>query len=125
MSIKFHFPLGGCLDQEESRINNLLCFFIARILSSAGKELKDNFLKALAEREEANRNGKMSVSKFENFYKRCMMNTYHSDIGIMNCQYENVKSDNISEHICMGIHTCQNHTCNFRNGQEIAWVLLK
>ncbi|XP_054845533.1 cilia- and flagella-associated protein 299 [Eublepharis macularius] len=31
-----------------------------KTLSSAGKELKDNFLKALAEREEANRNGKMS-----------------------------------------------------------------
>ncbi|XP_034287093.1 cilia- and flagella-associated protein 299 isoform X2 [Pantherophis guttatus] len=31
-----------------------------KILSSAGKELKDNFLKALAEREEANRNGKVS-----------------------------------------------------------------
>ncbi|XP_069782841.1 cilia- and flagella-associated protein 299 isoform X2 [Narcine bancroftii] len=31
------------------------------ILASAGKELKDNFLMALAEREENNRNGKMSV----------------------------------------------------------------
>ncbi|XP_020658829.3 cilia- and flagella-associated protein 299 [Pogona vitticeps] len=31
-----------------------------KTLSSAGKELKDNFLKALAEREEANRSGKMS-----------------------------------------------------------------
>ncbi|XP_069601807.1 cilia- and flagella-associated protein 299 isoform X2 [Ranitomeya imitator] len=31
-----------------------------KILSSAGKELKDNFLKALALREEANRNGKMT-----------------------------------------------------------------
>ncbi|XP_058049420.1 cilia- and flagella-associated protein 299 [Ahaetulla prasina] len=31
-----------------------------KILSSAGKELKDNFLTALAEREEANRNGKVS-----------------------------------------------------------------
>ncbi|XP_066488844.1 cilia- and flagella-associated protein 299 [Tiliqua scincoides] len=31
-----------------------------KTLSSAKKELKDNFLKALAEREEANRNGKMS-----------------------------------------------------------------
>ncbi|CAM5106791.1 unnamed protein product [Eretmochelys imbricata] len=31
-----------------------------KMLSSAGKELKDNFLKALAEREEANRNGKMA-----------------------------------------------------------------
>ncbi|XP_013875127.1 cilia- and flagella-associated protein 299 isoform X2 [Austrofundulus limnaeus] len=32
----------------------------AVILASAGKELKDNFLKALAEREEANRSGKMT-----------------------------------------------------------------
>ncbi|XP_063794747.1 cilia- and flagella-associated protein 299 isoform X1 [Pseudophryne corroboree] len=31
-----------------------------KTLSSAGKELKDNFLKALALREEANRNGKMT-----------------------------------------------------------------
>ncbi|XP_040273864.1 cilia- and flagella-associated protein 299 [Bufo bufo] len=31
-----------------------------KILSSAGKELNDNFLKALALREEANRNGKMT-----------------------------------------------------------------
>ncbi|KAM9142498.1 cilia- and flagella-associated protein 299 [Pangshura tecta] len=31
-----------------------------KTLSSAGKELKDNFLKALAEREEANRSGKMA-----------------------------------------------------------------
>ncbi|KAM4053884.1 cilia- and flagella-associated protein 299 [Anomaloglossus baeobatrachus] len=31
-----------------------------KILSSAGKELKDNFLKALALREEANRSGKMT-----------------------------------------------------------------
>ncbi|XP_067153554.1 cilia- and flagella-associated protein 299, partial [Apteryx mantelli] len=31
-----------------------------RSLASAGKELKDNFLRALAEREEANRTGRMS-----------------------------------------------------------------
>ncbi|KAG8593700.1 hypothetical protein GDO81_000924 [Engystomops pustulosus] len=36
-----------------------------KILSSAGKELKDNFLKALALREEANRNGKMTVSTLD------------------------------------------------------------
>ncbi|XDV20455.1 hypothetical protein PO909_025779 [Leuciscus waleckii] len=29
-------------------------------LASTGKELKDNFLRALAEREEANRSGKMT-----------------------------------------------------------------
>ncbi|XP_075325036.1 cilia- and flagella-associated protein 299 [Odontesthes bonariensis] len=33
-------------------------------LASAGKELKDNFLKALAEREEANRSGKMTTVIF-------------------------------------------------------------
>ncbi|XP_030046448.1 cilia- and flagella-associated protein 299 [Microcaecilia unicolor] len=35
-----------------------------KTLSSAGKELKDNFLKALAQREEANRNGKMTSILF-------------------------------------------------------------
>ena len=35
----------------------------SRTLASAGKELKDNFLKALAEREENNRNGILTVSK--------------------------------------------------------------
>uniref|UniRef100_A0A665WL17 Cilia- and flagella-associated protein 299 n=1 Tax=Echeneis naucrates TaxID=173247 RepID=A0A665WL17_ECHNA len=40
---------------EAARSNSLT-------LASAGKELKDNFLKALAEREEANRSGKMTVS---------------------------------------------------------------
>lgn len=34
----------------------------SRTLASAGKELKDNFLRALAEREEANRSGKNHVS---------------------------------------------------------------
>ncbi|XP_023121805.1 cilia- and flagella-associated protein 299 isoform X3 [Amphiprion ocellaris] len=34
-------------------------------LASAGKELKDNFLKALAEREEANRSGKMTLLQLE------------------------------------------------------------
>ncbi|KAG7481344.1 hypothetical protein MATL_G00065900 [Megalops atlanticus] len=33
-----------------------------KTLASAGKELKDNFLKALAEREEVHRSGKMTVS---------------------------------------------------------------
>ncbi|KAM9329826.1 cilia- and flagella-associated protein 299 [Gastrophryne carolinensis] len=35
-----------------------------KILSSAGKQLQDNFLKALALREEANRNGKMTTIIF-------------------------------------------------------------
>lgn len=43
-------------------ISNRLSVVFSRTLASAGKELKDNFLKALAEREEANRSGKMTVS---------------------------------------------------------------
>lgn len=39
-----------------------LCVVFSRTLASAGKEIKDNFLRALAEREEANRTGKMTVS---------------------------------------------------------------
>uniref|UniRef100_A0A8C0BRI8 Cilia- and flagella-associated protein 299 n=1 Tax=Buteo japonicus TaxID=224669 RepID=A0A8C0BRI8_9AVES len=35
-------------------------FFFPRSLASVGKELKGNFLRALAEREEANRSGKIS-----------------------------------------------------------------
>lgn len=34
----------------------------SRTLASAGKKLQDNFLKALAEREEANHTGRMTVS---------------------------------------------------------------
>ncbi|XP_077942451.1 cilia- and flagella-associated protein 299 isoform X1 [Gasterosteus aculeatus] len=34
-------------------------------LASAGKELKDNFLRALAEREEANRSGRMTLLQLE------------------------------------------------------------
>ena len=36
------------------------CFY--RTLASSGKDLKDPFLKALAQREESNRSGKMTVS---------------------------------------------------------------
>lgn len=43
-------------------ISSRLSVVFSRTLASAGKELKDNFLKALAEREEANRSGKMTVS---------------------------------------------------------------
>lgn len=39
-----------------------VCVVFSRKLASAGKEIKDNFLRALAEREEANRSGKMTVS---------------------------------------------------------------
>lgn len=37
---------------------------LRRTLTSAGKDLHDNFLKALAMREEDNRTGKLSVSTF-------------------------------------------------------------
>jgi len=38
----------------------IFCYF--RTLASSGKEFKDPFLKALAQREEANRSGKMTVN---------------------------------------------------------------
>ncbi|XP_003414250.2 cilia- and flagella-associated protein 299 [Loxodonta africana] len=45
-----------------------------KTLTSAGKNLQDSFLKALAMREEDNRNGKISVSRFqptaENVYNK-------------------------------------------------------
>uniref|UniRef100_A0A8C2H9V8 Cilia- and flagella-associated protein 299 n=1 Tax=Cyprinus carpio TaxID=7962 RepID=A0A8C2H9V8_CYPCA len=41
-------------------ISNCLNVVFSRKLASIGKELKDNFLRALAEREEANRSGEMT-----------------------------------------------------------------
>ena len=46
----------------------LFLFFYCRTLASSGKELKDPFLKALAQREEANRSGKMTVSNVQYFH---------------------------------------------------------
>ncbi len=43
-------------------ISKCLNVVFSRKLASAGKELKDNFLRALAKREEANRSGEMTVS---------------------------------------------------------------
>lgn len=43
--------------------------FFSRTLTSAGKDLHDNFLKALAAREEDNRSGKVSVSAFHSEIK--------------------------------------------------------
>lgn len=43
-------------------ISNCLNVVFSRKLASTGKELKDNFLRALAEREEANRSGETTVS---------------------------------------------------------------
>uniref|UniRef100_A0A3P9N4B8 Uncharacterized protein n=1 Tax=Poecilia reticulata TaxID=8081 RepID=A0A3P9N4B8_POERE len=50
------------LAARQQNISSRLSVVFSRTLASAGKELKDNFLKALAEREEANRTGKMTVS---------------------------------------------------------------
>ncbi|KAF0034347.1 hypothetical protein F2P81_014413 [Scophthalmus maximus] len=60
-------------------ISNRLHVVFSRTLASAGKELKDNFLRALAEREEANRSGKMTVpSKFHKLtlqWLKCKMSS--------------------------------------------------
>uniref|UniRef100_A0A3B5LUA8 Cilia- and flagella-associated protein 299 n=1 Tax=Xiphophorus couchianus TaxID=32473 RepID=A0A3B5LUA8_9TELE len=45
---------------HKRNISSFLSVVFSRTLASAGKELNDNFLKALAEREEANRSGKMT-----------------------------------------------------------------
>ncbi|XP_059193132.1 cilia- and flagella-associated protein 299 [Centropristis striata] len=45
---------------DAARSDSFYCRSRPTTLASAGKELKDNFLKALAEREEANRTGKMT-----------------------------------------------------------------
>ncbi|XP_031726428.1 cilia- and flagella-associated protein 299 [Anarrhichthys ocellatus] len=49
---------------EAAKIDTLYGRSGPTTLASAGKELKDNFLKALAEREEANRSGKMTSAIF-------------------------------------------------------------
>ncbi|GAA6096118.1 cilia- and flagella-associated protein 299 [Tachysurus ichikawai] len=54
------------VEQSEGWRNDkalLLVLHCERTLASAGKELKDNFLRALAEREEANRSGKNHIFK--------------------------------------------------------------
>lgn len=60
-----------------------MCFY--RALTSAGKELQDNFLKALAMREEDNRNGKVSVSTF--YPKIPMYFQIHGSHGCYSLQY--------------------------------------
>lgn len=57
------------MDQECSKCICYLIYYnwrpaFYRTLTSTSKELQDNFLKALAVREEGNRNGKVSVSTF-------------------------------------------------------------
>ena len=50
---------------EKTLCNNFILInsFCFRTLASSGKDIKDPFLKALAEKEEANRSGKMTVRK--------------------------------------------------------------
>ncbi|CAB1418349.1 unnamed protein product [Pleuronectes platessa] len=52
---------GRGSEESRARIRSERVLLLVPTLASAGKELKDNFLKALAEREEANRSGKMTV----------------------------------------------------------------
>ncbi|XP_034450955.1 cilia- and flagella-associated protein 299 [Hippoglossus hippoglossus] len=57
---EFQEKKAAALAAEAAKINTLYNRSRPVTLASAGKELKDNFLKALAEREEANRSGKMT-----------------------------------------------------------------
>uniref|UniRef100_A0A8C2XU89 Cilia- and flagella-associated protein 299 n=1 Tax=Cyclopterus lumpus TaxID=8103 RepID=A0A8C2XU89_CYCLU len=61
-------------------MNSCLYVVFSRTLASAGKELKDNFLRALAEREEANRSGKMSVSTLLH-HSNCYVMGFPSNIS--------------------------------------------
>uniref|UniRef100_A0A3Q3WMS2 Cilia- and flagella-associated protein 299 n=1 Tax=Mola mola TaxID=94237 RepID=A0A3Q3WMS2_MOLML len=56
----YHLMSTNDIYYTSRNISNRLSVVFSRTLASAGKELKDNFLKALAEREEANRSGKMT-----------------------------------------------------------------
>lgn len=58
-----------CICLANIYITEGLIFFFFRTLTSAGKDLHDNFLKALAMREEDNRSGKVSVSTFHSEIK--------------------------------------------------------
>jgi len=55
-------------DSRKSVYINLTLFL--RTLASSGKELKSSFLRALAQREEGNRSGKMTVSTAATFKLR-------------------------------------------------------
>ncbi|XP_071371341.1 cilia- and flagella-associated protein 299 [Centroberyx affinis] len=57
---KFEARKAAAEAAEAAEANALSNKTMPVTLASAGKELKDNFLKALAEREEANRSGKMT-----------------------------------------------------------------
>uniref|UniRef100_A0A3B3UJ29 Cilia- and flagella-associated protein 299 n=1 Tax=Poecilia latipinna TaxID=48699 RepID=A0A3B3UJ29_9TELE len=59
-SLASYNPLTNSGKRSLEKHFKRLSVVFSRTLASAGKELKDNFLKALAEREEANRSGKMT-----------------------------------------------------------------
>lgn len=66
-SIKNHFLIIFTLHSQvkwktESKKFFKIISLLCRTLASSGKDLRDPFLKALAQREEANRSGKMTVS---------------------------------------------------------------
>uniref|UniRef100_A0A3B4FCR3 Uncharacterized protein n=1 Tax=Pundamilia nyererei TaxID=303518 RepID=A0A3B4FCR3_9CICH len=67
--------------------SNRLSVVFSRTLASAGKELKDNFLKALAEREEANRSGKMTVSTLLQ-HSNCYVMGFPSNISAIPLGWE-------------------------------------
>lgn len=56
---RFH-DQTNCLVNKPCTVSPLFC----RQLAHQGKDIKDPFLKALANREESNRSGKMTVSQF-------------------------------------------------------------
>ncbi|TWW60854.1 hypothetical protein D4764_05G0009440 [Takifugu flavidus] len=56
-------------------------------LASAGKEIKDSFLRALAEREEANRSGKMTVSTLLQ-HSNCYVMGFPSNISAIPLGWE-------------------------------------
>ncbi len=73
--------------QVKRNISNRLSVVFSRTLASAGKELKDNFLKALAEREEANRSGKMTVSTLLQ-HSNCYVMGFPSNISAIPLGWE-------------------------------------
>lgn len=73
--------------QVKRNISNRLCVVFSRTLASAGKEIKDNFLKALAVREEANRSGKMTVSTLLQ-HSNCYVMGFPSNISTIPLGWE-------------------------------------
>ena len=51
------------MGDEHFPCSSYVFLFVTRVMASSGKDLKGSvFLEALAEREEANKNGRMAVS---------------------------------------------------------------